>query len=136
MCLSLMSYFLIPIFIYSLYKNVTNLGHFQEHWFVINNKKYSHCRSKQIKSRDEIKIYSGVEAPSLLLKTAFPCSHNGSITTATWLFPAPTTACFTSCSSADWPASPSPRRGHPHWWRRWPGCTSCGDVGNAGRACP
>lgn len=52
------------------------------------------------------------------------------------LFPALTTASFTSCSSADWPASLSPRRGRPRWWRRWPGCTSCGDVGNAGPACP
>lgn len=40
-----------------------------------------------------------------------------------------------SCSSVDWPASQGPRKGHRRWWRTWPGCTSCGDAGNAGPAC-
>lgn len=40
-----------------------------------------------------------------------------------------------SCSSVDWPASQGPRKGRRRWWRMWPGCTSCGDAGNAGPAC-
>lgn len=61
--------------------------------------------------------------------------YNHYLELAPRLFHALTTAFFTSCSSADWPASPSPRRGRPRWWRRWPVCTSCGDVGNVGPAC-
>lgn len=33
-------------------------------------------------------------------------------------------------------ASPDPRRDHPRWWHMWPGCTSYGDAGSAGSACP
>lgn len=43
---------------------------------------------------------------------------------------------LTSCSSAGWPASPGLRRARRRWWHRWPGCTSCGDGGSAGPACP
>lgn len=71
----------------------------------------------------------------------FPLTDNGSTTvTTTWSLtqarPHSGHAHLTSCSSADWPASPGPRTGRPRWWRRWLGCTSCGGVGSAGPACP
>ena len=42
------------------------------------------------------------------------------------------TAC---CSLVCWTASRGPRRGRLHWWRMWPGCTTSGSSGCAGRAC-
>lgn len=61
--------------------------------------------------------------------------HNHYLELATRLFPTLLTGPFTFCSSADWPASPGPRRGRPHWWRTWPEYTSCGGGGSADRAC-